>query len=192
MSTTRQHLADVPTTRWKNGKGTTRELLRIPARNDPDDFVLRVSVADMNADGAFSLYPGIDRITAILRGSGIDLIDESDGAVWETLAGRFSSLAFAGERQLRGRLLGAPVQDFNVMVSRDAGVAALRIVDGPCTVPVSTCRLLFVAQGSACIVFDDGGTLVLDASEFIEPIGAASIAMASDSVAFLVDFSPLD
>jgi len=192
MNMTRRHLADVPTTRWKNGKGTTRELLRVPAQNDRDDFVLRVSVADVNADDAFSVYPGIDRIVAILRGSGMDLIDQSDGAVWQTVAGRFLSLAFAGERQLRGRLLDGPVLDFNVMVRRDAGVAELRIVDGPRTVPVSTCRLLFVAQGSACIVFDDGSTLVLDESYFIDPTGAASIATTSDSVSFLVDFSPLD
>ncbi|SAK72350.1 hypothetical protein AWB80_03954 [Caballeronia pedi] len=192
MSTTRRHLADVPATRWKNGKGTTRELLRVPAQHDPDDFVLRVSVADVNDDGAFSVYPGIERILAILRGSGMDLIDQSDGAVWHTVAGRFSSLAFAGERQLRNRLLDGPVLDFNVMVRRDGGVAELRIVDGSRIVPVSTCRLLFVAQGSACVVLDDGSTLEVDESHFIEPTGAASIATTSGSVAFLVDFSPLD
>nr|WP_268811031.1 HutD family protein [Caballeronia glebae] len=116
----------------------------------------------------------MDRILAILRGSGMDLIDVSDGAVSNTVAGRFSSLAFAGERKLHGRLLDESVLDFNVMVRRDAGVAALRVIDGSRTVPVSTCRLLFVTQGSARIVLNE--------SHFIEPTGAVSIATASDSL----------
>jgi environmental stress-induced protein Ves len=114
----------------------------------------------------------------------MDLIDVSDGAVWNTLSGRSSFLAFAGERQLHGRLLDGPVLDFNVMVRRDAGVAALRIVDGSRIALVSKCRLLFVAQGSARIVLNE--------SHFIEPTGAVSIATASDSLAVLVDFFPHD
>lgn len=193
MNTTRgMRLADVAATPWRNGKGVTRELHRIPAHDDPDDFVLRVSVADVDTDGTFSLYPGIDRTLAILRGSGMDLIDLPEGNVWRTVAGRFSMLTFAGEQQLHGRLLDGPVRDFNVMVRRDAGAAKLRIVEGAHTVRASKCRLLFVAQGSARIVCDDGSALILNESHFIEQPGKASIATESDSVVFLVDFFPLD
>ncbi|WP_250517219.1 HutD family protein [Caballeronia sp. INDeC2] len=189
---TRKRLADIAPTRWKNGKGVTRELLSVPARDNPDDFVLRVSVADVDADGAFSIYPGIDRILAILRGAGMDLLDIPANTVWRTLAGRSSSVAFAGERPLACRLLDGPVLDFNVMVRRDAGAAELRIVGRARVVPAPTCRLLFVAQGSARIAFEDGNAIVLEESHFIEPLGATSVATGSDSVALLVDFRPLE
>ena len=37
---------------WKNGGGVTRELLRLPA-DGGDDWTLRISVADIAADGPF-------------------------------------------------------------------------------------------------------------------------------------------
>lgn len=181
-------LLDVPATHWKNGKGITRELLKVATHGDPDDFALRISIASMDCDAGFSTYPGVDRILAILRGTGMELIDVPGGTVWHALHGRFSSVAFAGERPLEGRLLDGPILDFNVMVHRDTATAALRIVEGSRTVPALNCRLLFVAQGQARVAFEDGSTLVLEEADFIEPAGATEIATASASVAFLVDF----
>lgn len=181
-------LCDVPATRWKNGKGITRELLRVAAHGNPDDFALRISIANMDCDAGFSTYPGIDRILAILRGSGMELIDVPTGAVCHALRGRYSSVAFAGERQLEGRLPDGPILDFNVMVRRDMATAAVRIVEPSRTVPALNCRLLFVAQGQARITFEDGSALVLEESGFIEPMGAEYITTADASVAFLVDF----
>jgi len=50
-----QHIA-LPNTQpspWKNGGGTTRELLAWP---DPQDWTLRLSVAQVEADGPFSRF----------------------------------------------------------------------------------------------------------------------------------------
>ena len=52
---------------WKNGGGVTRELLRLPAGSG-DDWTLRISVADIAADGPFSPFPGITRWFAVLTG----------------------------------------------------------------------------------------------------------------------------
>ncbi len=44
---------------WKNGGGVTRELLRLPAGSG-DDWTLRISVADIAADGlVLAASPGI-------------------------------------------------------------------------------------------------------------------------------------
>ncbi|HEY3634719.1 MAG TPA: HutD family protein, partial [Caldimonas sp.] len=50
--------ADVPAQPWKNGGGVTRELLALPAG---DDWRVRVSVAEVASDGAFSTFVGVDR-----------------------------------------------------------------------------------------------------------------------------------
>lgn len=185
MSAIAKHLRDVAVTRWKNGEGTTRELLRL---DDGTDFVLRVSIADVDGDAAFSLYPCIDRTLTVLRGAGIALIDATTGVIWNTLAGRFTSLAFAGERPLEGRLIDGPILDFNVMVRRGVAKARLRIVEARQIVPASQCRLLFVAQGTVRIAFETGGALTLHESQFIEPANATHIETQAASTAFLVDF----
>jgi hypothetical protein len=57
---------------WKNGGGVTRELLRLPA-DGGDDWTLRISVADIAADGPFSPFPGVTRWFAVLEGEGVRL-----------------------------------------------------------------------------------------------------------------------
>jgi environmental stress-induced protein Ves len=48
-------LADCPFVPWRNGGGRTRELLAWPSA---EDWQLRVSVAEIEADGPFSAFPG--------------------------------------------------------------------------------------------------------------------------------------
>ena len=55
---------------WRNGGGVTRELLAWP---DGGDWRVRVSVADIDADGPFSAFPGVERWFAVLEGAGVAL-----------------------------------------------------------------------------------------------------------------------
>ena len=57
-------LADVPPTAWKNGGGVTRELLAWPPG---DDWQVRISVAEITADGPFSSFPGVARWFSVLE-----------------------------------------------------------------------------------------------------------------------------
>ena len=63
-------LIDVPGQAWRNGAGVTRELL---ARPSAADWRVRVSVADIDRDGPFSAYPGVERWFTVLKGTGVDL-----------------------------------------------------------------------------------------------------------------------
>ncbi|TDP63309.1 HutD/Ves family protein [Roseateles toxinivorans] len=99
-------------TRWKNGGGWTRELLAWPR---PEAWALRISVADIEADGPFSSFPDIDRFFAVLSGEGVML--NIDGAGQE-LNGYSPLLAFAGESATDCRLVGGATRDFNLMVRR--------------------------------------------------------------------------
>ena len=97
---------------WSNGGGVTRELLRLPAGSG-DDWTLRISVADIDADGPFSPFPGVTRWFAVVDGDGVRL--------------RFADRALdvrRGDAPLRFDGAGAPgcallagrTRDLNVMV----------------------------------------------------------------------------
>ncbi len=100
---------------WKNGGGVTRELLRLPAGSG-DDWTLRISVADIAADGPFSAFPGITRWFAVLTGAGVRLafadrtLDLRQGD---------APLRFDGAETPGCTLLDGPTRDLNVMVRSD-------------------------------------------------------------------------
>lgn len=111
---------DVVPTRWRNGGGWTRELAAWPSAAD---WVVRVSVADIEDDGAFSAFPGVERWFAVLDGEGVAL--DHDGGPALALARGAPLHRFAGEAVTGCRLLGGPTRDFNVMVRRAAAQATV-------------------------------------------------------------------
>ncbi len=56
--------------RWRNQLGWTREILRL---GDAEEWALRLSIAEIEQDAAFSAFPGIDRELVLLRGNGMRL-----------------------------------------------------------------------------------------------------------------------
>lgn len=106
--------------RWRNGLGWTREILRVP---DTDDWQVRLSIAEIEQDAAFSSFPGIERELVLLRGEGLRL-RFADGAV-QTLLPPHDRLRFAGEAEIHGELVDGLTHDFNLMWRRDALEAEL-------------------------------------------------------------------
>jgi uncharacterized protein len=107
-------LADCPLVPWRNGGGRTRELLAWP---NASDWQVRVSVAEIEADGPFSPYPGIERWFALLGGAGV-VLALPQGEV--TLRPGSAAVAFAGEAAPACRLIDGPTQDLNLMLRRCA------------------------------------------------------------------------
>ena len=105
---------------WRNGGGLTRELLAWPA---PDEWKLRISVADIRADGPFSAFPGVDRWFAVLEGNGVRLgLPEGRRSV--EIAD--DPLAFRGESAPACELLDGATRDLNLMLRRNAGRGAMQ------------------------------------------------------------------
>jgi environmental stress-induced protein Ves len=102
---------------WKNGGGITNEILKIPSK---EEFNLRLSMAKIDIDGPFSLYPGYDRHLIILEGHGIDIP--------ERLTIRDRAFSFSGESPITATLINGPVTDFNVMIRRNWGKAIVEKV----------------------------------------------------------------
>lgn len=109
--------------RWRNGQGWTREILRWPetAEHTPgdtaDDWDWRLSIAEIEQDGPFSVFPGVERELVLLRGQGVRLRFD-DGEVREALPPH-GRVRFAGERAVHGELIDGPTHDFNLMWRRD-------------------------------------------------------------------------
>lgn len=106
--------------RWRNGLGWTREILRVP---DNEEWQVRLSIAEIEQDAAFSAFPGIERELVLLRGQGLRL-RFADGAV-HTLLPPHDRMRFAGEAEIHGELVDGLTHDFNLMWRRDALEAEL-------------------------------------------------------------------
>lgn len=104
--------------RWRNDGGWTTEIAR---DDNGEDFRWRVSIAEIEADGPFSSFPGVERELLLLDGNGIEL--DIDDAPPLRLDRRFAAVRFAGEAHVDCRLLAGPTRDFNVMARRGACTA---------------------------------------------------------------------
>lgn len=105
---------------WKNGGGTTRDLLAWPP--DAASWHLRISVAEVARDGPFSDFSGIDRWFAVLQGAGVGL--QLAGERHELRVGT-PPLHFDGALAPMCWLLAGPTSDLNLLVRRDAGAGSM-------------------------------------------------------------------
>ncbi len=113
-------LADTPPQPWRNGGGSTRVLLTWPSA---ERWQLRLSVAEIAADGPFSPFPGVQRWFAVISGAGVRL-DLPEGPA--SLRPGSEPLHFAGEAAPGCTLLDGPTQDLNLMSLRGAGSARMQ------------------------------------------------------------------
>lgn len=128
---------------WKNGGGTTAEILAAPAGAGFGDFDWRVSTAVVASDGPFSIFPGVDRVLCVIEGGALDLVVAGQGTRLDAESAPF---AFAGDVPCTARVTGGPVLDFNVMTrrplrpevtrgpltARTGGLARLALLLEPC------------------------------------------------------------
>jgi environmental stress-induced protein Ves len=114
---------DISPQAWRNGGGQTRELWTWPAQGP---WQLRISRADISADGPFSAYPGVTRWFAVLHGHGVALT--LDGARRDIRVDG-EAVCFDGAQAPDCTLLDGPTQDLNLMTVGGASVLQ-RIVPG--------------------------------------------------------------
>ena len=135
---------------WRNGGGTTRELLAWPSSAD---WRVRVSVAEIACDAPFSAFPGVERWLAVLEGAGVELrIDD----VAYRQGGAAPPLRFAGDAATRCRLLDGPTLDLNLMLRGTRGRMLACTDDGPW--PAGASRGGLFARGAGLCrsdAFDD-------------------------------------
>lgn len=139
---------------WRNGGGTTRELLAWPRG---EDWQVRISVADVRAAGPFSRFAGIERWFAVLEGDGV-VLRSPDAEV--RLTQDSDPFRFDGELPIDCELVRGPTVDFNLMAL--PGRALLRRVRGTVEVRSPAGALVAVhAHGSSARLQWAAGTLIL-------------------------------
>jgi len=134
---------------WKNGLGITREIVVERPGATMDDFLWRVSIADVDTASPFSVFAGIDRTIVLLEGDGFTMT--LDGERQHALTTACEPFAFAGEARVDVRLAGGATRDFNLMVRRGQASGRIDVVRGPVTMDGSNIALLHVARGEATI-----------------------------------------
>ena len=102
---------------WRNGGGSTRELLTRPGGSD---WLLRISLADIQRDGPFSSFAGTQRWFAVVAGAGV-VLRFAERA--HTLTADTPALQFDAAAGPDCSLLDGPTRDLNLMVR--AGSAAM-------------------------------------------------------------------
>jgi environmental stress-induced protein Ves len=147
-------VAAVPATAWKNGGGSTRELVCRPAGADLDAFDWRVSIATIAQAGPFSAFPGVDRLILLLDGDGVHL--HSAGGMDHRLDQAHVPFAFPGEVPLYCTLLKGESTDFNVMTRRSSVRAELRVLRRAEDLAASAAGLLLAARGPWQLRAGDG------------------------------------
>jgi environmental stress-induced protein Ves len=105
--------ADYPSRPWKNGGGTTRDILVSPPGAALDEFDWRLSLAQVDRDGPFSRFDEVDRTLVLL--SGAMTLHEPDRCI-ELVRGE--PVEFPGERAIEAKVQGGATLDFNVMTRR--------------------------------------------------------------------------
>ncbi|MFF5705090.1 HutD family protein [Streptomyces sp. NPDC012794] len=134
--------ADRTAVPWKNRGGVTREIAAWPEGAGTAGFAWRVSLAEVEADGSFSYFPGVDRILTLAEGAGMDL---TVGGERRLVDERHAPRRFPGDRATDCRLLAGPVVNFNVMYRRDQVRARTAVVRGELALAARPDETLLVA-----------------------------------------------
>lgn len=128
-------LAELPATPWRNGGGQTRALASGNAAGriaHPDGFDWRISLADLESDGPFSTFAGIDRHALLLGDGAVELAGPSAAVMARPLL----PISFPGELELSARRQPGTVQPrlLNLMVRRTALRGEIRVVTHACRI----------------------------------------------------------
>jgi environmental stress-induced protein Ves len=152
--------ADRIATPWKNGGGVTREVAVYPPGAGLSDFEWRISLAQIDADGPFSTFPGVDRVLTVIQGAGLLM---TVGERLLALDAASPPLEFAGEARVTARLTDGSIGDLNLMVRRDKWRARTR-------------RLTLTGAGEVAARAQVTLVLVLDPLRVVRPGGAIDLA----------------
>jgi uncharacterized protein len=143
---------------WKNGTGTTRELLAWPQNQKLQDWQIRLSVANIDGEATFSKFPGVERWFSVLQGRGVILsINDTAHAITPSSA----ALRFNGDENVHAKPLNCSASatvDFNLMLKNLKGF--MQKVETVFNGPVAASRFIAIYS------HDHSVTLSVDESAF--------------------------
>ncbi|MCY1212191.1 HutD [compost metagenome] len=124
-------LSLVPAQPWKNRGGVTRALAEI-------DNEWRVSLANVDANGPYSRFEGMTRLSLVIEGKGV-VLHNREGRV--ALEYHVPAL-YDGALDWTASLIEGPVAALNIMARKDRYLPSASILTTPMTLP----------QGAAAVI----------------------------------------
>jgi environmental stress-induced protein Ves len=156
---------------WRNKGGVTRELASHPKAASAQDgaWDWRVSIAEVSKAGAFSTFPGMDRVLTVIDGE--LLLLTVDGA--EHPLEKYRPFRFSGEADTASALPTGDIRDLNVITRNGAfkGYTSIIELSKKRAHPVFEGQLGILLQGQATVSPGTAGADA-DGSAPVEP-GAA-------------------
>lgn len=159
-------IASVPSVPWKNGGGTTRTLIDEPEGSGMEDFLWRISLAEIADSGSFSSFPEIDRTIMLWRGEGVLLRSPS----WRTqaLTQAMQPFVFRGEDVVHCELVGGITSDLNLMARRGAIAAEFRTFNANTLLkPQHEDIIVLCMEGSIRLSIEQQPSFSLSADHFV-------------------------
>lgn len=141
-------------TPWKNGGGVTRELC---LERVEGHIHWRMSLADIEQNGAFSTFPDMCRVLTIAQGQGVTLTGQHE----QLRASPSTPLAFDGALDLTSELIDGSTQALNIMWNSALVQVDIQVLRaGAFDIGANAHTALYVLKGSARL-----GRYDLDAGE---------------------------
>jgi environmental stress-induced protein Ves len=179
---------------WKNGAGSTTELLIAPeGASVQSGFDWRISLAQVPVSGPFSSFPGYQRTIMLLQGDPMRLLHQAQG---EHQLLPFQPYEFQGAWQTEGILSGRPVEDFNVMVRNAYGRARVDVqkASEQSVFALQDAPLHFIHcwQGAASVTMQNQKTTLCEKESLLIEDGVDIVihAGSSSSIVIIVTFIP--
>lgn len=175
---------------WRNGQGTTREIIQNPDAPADGRFDWRLSIATVDRSGPFSVFPGIDRTIAVLSGDGFMLRVADQEAHLSTQS---SPYAFAGELVAAALVAGGPSSDLNIMTRRAAFRHGMtRLPAGASTIARNAAITILLTTGPLRLSVDgrDHHLDPLDTALFDGPGTDLGVTMPAGTSAFCIAINP--
>ena len=136
---------------WRNSGGVTRELASHPKAASAQDgaWDWRVSIAEVSKAGAFSAFPGMDRVLTVIDGE--LLLLTVDGA--EHPLEKYRPFRFSGEADTASALPTGDIRDLNVITRNGAfkGYTSIIELSKKRAHPVFEGQLGVLLQGQATV-----------------------------------------
>jgi len=111
----------ITTLPWKNGGGVTREVAKSHSRAP----FWRLSIANVDQEGLFSSFEGLDRILTVIEGKGMVLARYNG----DLIADLYNPVHFSETEAIDGLLPNGPIQDFNLIFDGSKLAADVSVTD---------------------------------------------------------------
>ena len=128
----------------------TSDVVSFPPGSSLNGFDWRISIAQIEVDGPFSIFEGVQRHMIVVAGS----LRLHGAGIEHTLSAGDGAFSFSGEVPVHGSRVGGSVRDLNLMVRAERFVGRLRVVE-PSTWRSNEAATVVVAPINLSITVDE-------------------------------------